>query len=61
MTEFEEHLLLIKQVRDSWANGGKVTIQAVASVKKGTQDLVLVTNINFTFFNALLYRWWTRD
>ena len=36
MTEFEKRLLL---VCDSWANGGEDIIEAVASVKMGTQHL----------------------
>ena len=34
MTEFEERLSLLKQVRESWANGVKVIVQAVTSEQK---------------------------
>ena len=42
MTEFEERLLLMKQVRDSWAHGGKVTVQAIAPGKRSIIILLCV-------------------
>ena len=35
MAEFEEHLTLLKQLRDTWANGQKATVESVVVDDRG--------------------------
>ena len=41
MAEFEERLSLLKQLRDTWANGRKARIQAVLNDNEGSLYLQL--------------------
>ena len=53
MTEFEERLSLMKQVRDSWANGGKVIVRAVASGKKGKRPIIYIVSCHVWILTLL--------